>query len=116
MHARFPALLAIAALFCGCAPIDHIRNFRDARQDFSATAQTDNASSLKDLFPNPATLPPASATYDFTQAAESHQRWHDVHLTLAALNSRAADRLRADQLYGSSRALEILAKSRVDMY
>ena len=40
----------------GCASVDHLRLYRDARKDFSPAAQADNIQTLKNIFPDPKTV------------------------------------------------------------
>ena len=113
-------ILAYALVQTGCASVEHIRLYREARTDFSNAAKSDNVEVLRNLFPDPKTIgdvPKTQSTLNFFNGAQqSYERWYAVHVEFAALNSRASNELAQDQLLGSSKALEIISKSRQDLY
>lgn len=109
------ALLGVA-LSAGCASIEHVRLYRDARAEFSAAADKDNAAVLGTAFPVVANAGPAEALASTAQVQASFERWDRVASLFGALNRRAASELRQDQLYGSSRVLELVARSHRAFY
>ena len=116
-------LVLVLVVQTGCASVEHIRLYRDARADFQDAARKDNAATLDSAFPDAAKAQALSAgarggagSLDVDAARQSYERWHQVHAELAALASRAERELSADRLYGATRALEIRAKARRDFY
>jgi hypothetical protein len=118
---------ACAALPAGCGSLEHIRLYRDARDDFSTAAREDNLTTLANVFPDAQTIREAAARlpvafsappegFDLAKARRGYERWYQVHAELAALDARAESALRQDRLYGSSRALEVIARARRDLY
>jgi hypothetical protein len=104
----------------GCASVDHLRLYRDARKDFSAAAQADNIQTLKNIFPDPKTVKESvnrSIEFKYFDGARlSYEQWYEVHAAFSALNARAERELEQDQLLGSSKAMEIISKSRKDLF
>jgi hypothetical protein len=120
-------VLALVAMLvqAGCASVEHVRLYREARADFGQAAEQDNLTTLNHLFPAAASVEaarqsappsPSARPFDVEGARKSYERWHHVHRELGALLSRAERELRADHLYGAARALEIRARARRDFY
>lgn len=116
------------ALLClliqsGCASVEHIRLYREARQDFSAAAREDNNLTANNLFPDPSSFKdlysssnPTASDFSLNQAQESMGRWDAVLREFQALNRLKKKELLDDQLLGSSQTLQILAQLRRDLW
>ena len=105
----------------GCSSVEHIRLYREARQDFSAAALADNNVTKENLFPNPNRfndLLSSSATADlsYNRAQESMGSWDAVLREFTALNKNKESELTADALFGSSRTFQIMAQLRRDFW
>jgi hypothetical protein len=108
------ALLLVAAALTSCATIEHVRIFRDARTEFSQAASIDNARYGKQLVATNASI--ATLLPNAVEVQASFERWSHVASLFVALNRRAEDELRADDLFGSSRVLELVARSQLAFY
>jgi hypothetical protein len=113
-------LLVSLLVQTGCASVEHIRLYRDARAEFQDAARMDNIATLERAFPDAATVQApnraGAAPFDLDAARQSYERWHQIHAELSARASRAQRELSADRLYGATRALEIRARARRDFY
>jgi hypothetical protein len=129
-RSRLIVLVALAALM-GCASVEHIQLYRQARQDFSDAARLDNVGAIRRIAPDATQIESmkSSVRKDLTrpagpgnpndadvEVAPSFERWQNVYAEFAALNGRASRELAADHLLGSSQALQILSQARRDLY
>jgi hypothetical protein len=119
MSCLFWLALVCLLIQSGCVSVEHIRLYREARQDFSAAANEDNVATMKSLFPGPESFKnlsnPAASSFNHNQVQESMGRWDAVLREFQALNSRKKQELADDQLLGSSQTLQILAELRRDL-
>ncbi len=102
----------------GCASVEHVRLYREARMDFSEAAKFDNTLVFNNIFPEPASLNNLGANssqFNYNNVEQSYEKWYRVQAELVALNSRSSKELAQDQLLGSSKSLEIISKSRTDL-
>ena len=114
------AVITLAGLlfFSGCASVEHVRLYRDARADFSLAANKDNLETLGNLFPDPQKLNQAETPLDasWKGAQESMERWDAVLATFTALNKQKKSELAQDDLLGSSLTLQAMAQLHRDLH
>ena len=111
-------ILVCLLIQTGCASIEHVRLYHDARSDFSAAAHEDNLATLQGIFPNPKALSGLTndASVDYVGVQASVERWETVLAEFRALNCRKKKELSDDQLLGSSLTLQIIAQLRRDLW
>jgi len=118
----FLTVLLCLMIQSGCSSsVEHIRLYREARQDFSDAAHEDNRVIKEKLFPEPGNFKnllsnPAIFEFSYNKAQESMGRWDAVQREFIALNNNKECELTADALFGSSRTFQIMAQLRRDFW
>lgn len=120
--------VALAVLLAGCQSLEHLTALRDEQTRFSEVARRENETTLAHVLPSGAAPAPGdfqwqgpwsqrlSSGFASGPAYEAYTGYAGVYRALTALEQRAGDRLRNDQLAGNAAALRVLAFWRMTFF
>lgn len=120
--------LAVVLLLAGCRSLEHLTALRGEQTRFSEVARQENETTLAHVLPSGAAPSPSdfqwqgpwaqrlSTGFASGPAYEAFTGYAGVYRALTALEQRAGDRLRGDQLAGNAAALRVLAFWRMTFF
>ncbi len=117
---RLVLFLAVSIAASGCGSLEHVRALREAQEDFSELAAEENRKAVSHILPNASDLNRLASDwkagvreelltgFGADEYYQLYVAYQNLYLRLQALERRAGADLRADNLYGSTVALELM--------